>query len=740
MKQLIILISIIAIIVSSVVTGFTLNQIQQQKAQLTSDLERRTSLLADSFKESIKPSYLINSTTTLQAILDKFAGRERLLGLAIYNNQGRIFASSTKLSSIDLTEFSKITEDAMDADSGMGNFFSIGDSNIFVFSTPIHDEENVIGSVVVLQRADYIKEAIRQTWNSNLIRLSIQVLLFSLSAILILRWIIYRPVAKMAEAIRRARSGNYNKENSGFDGQSFFKPVASEITKMSQSLIFARNAAISEARMRLEKLDSPWTAERLKEFFKAYFKNRQIIIISNREPYIHKKDKTKTKVVIPPSGMITALEPIMEACGGTWIACGSGDGDKLVVDKNDKIAVPPDDPKYILKRIWLSDDELKGFYTGFSNEALWPLCHMAHVRPTFRKSDWEQYQKVNGKFAQSLLSEIKNIPRPLILVQDYHFALLPEIIKKSRPDAEIGLFWHIPWPNAESFSICPWRREILGGILGADIIGFHTQQYCNNFFDTVSKEIESLADLEKFSITHKNHTSYIKPFPISVNLTHNNTFDSNPGKQMLKKMGIKTKYLGIGVDRMDYTKGILERFRGVEFFLKMYPKYKGQFTFLQIAPPSRESVNKYRQFGIEVTKEAERINQKYQTSGWRPIILVKEHHSHEEIYALYRVANVCMVTSLSDGMNLVSKEFVASRDDECGVLILSEFTGAARDLKGAIKINPYSAEETAEAIFKSINMPPINQRSAMKKMRESVKNYNIYRWGAEFLKAITNLS
>ncbi|MDE2312070.1 MAG: trehalose-6-phosphate synthase [Patescibacteria group bacterium] len=735
MKQLVALIGAVVLTVSLVVLGFTYRQAHEQRASLLDDLQRRTALLADSFKESVRPSYLSNASATMQSLLDKFAGRERLLGLAVYDNKGGLFETSAGLSQ-DLTQNADVAEKAMDSDSATGDFAST-DQAVYVYATPLHEDEKIIGALVVYQRADYIGQSINETWKTSLLRLLIQALLFSLAVVLILRWIIYQPIMRMAEAIRQTRTGK-SAGNSAMFGHGFFKPIAAEINKMSHSLILARTAASEEARMRLEKLDSPWTAERLKEFFKAYLRDRKIFVVSNREPYAHKKVKNEIQWDVPASGMVTALEPVMEACGGLWLAHGSGSADKLTVDKDNKIQVPPDDPKYTLKRVWLTDKEVKGYYVGFANEALWPLCHLAHTRPIFRKEDWLEYRKVNGKFAQVLLAELKDVQRPVVLVQDYHFALLPAMIKHSRPDAEIGLFWHIPWPNAESFSICPWRKDILEGMLGADVIGFHTQQYCNNFFETVGKEIESLADLEKFAITHQGHTAHIKPFPISV--AFNGAEDNAPEakSELLERLDIKPKYLGLGVDRLDYTKGILERLRGIEFFFDLHPAYREQFTFLQIAPPSREGVEKYRQFNADVTAEAERINRKLETGSWKPIVLLKEHHTHGEIYPLYRAANVCLVTSLSDGMNLVAKEFVAARDDEAGVLVLSQFTGAARDLKEALVVNPYSAEETAEAIYRSLTMPESEQHRRMKKMRDTVKNYNIYRWAAEFLKALTS--
>lgn len=737
MKKLLSIIAGVVVIVSLAVSAFSYWQVRKEQATLLDDLQRRTALLDDSFKESIKPSYLTGATGTMQSLLDKYAGRESILGLAVYDDKGELFASSAGIKNTLTDDSSDITKNSLSSNNPQSGFVKSGGSKIFVYSSPLRQDGAIAGALVLFQNADYMDAAARDIWKNNFVRLFIQALLICLALVLFFRWAISRPILHMAQAIREARMGKIKAGGTDIKSHGFFRPIAAEISKMTQSLAMARNMASEEARLRLEKIDSPWTAERLKEFFKAYLKDRQIYIVSNREPYSHFRVKNEIVYKMPASGMVTALEPIMEACGGTWLAHASGDADAETVDKDGKIAVPPDEPKYTLKRLWLTDKEIKGYYIGFSNEALWPLCHMAHTRPIFRKEDWAEYRKVNGKFAQALLKEIKDVQRPLVLIQDYHFALLPQMIKKSRPDAEVGLFWHIPWPNEENFSICPWRREILEGMLGADVIGFHTQQYCNNFLETVGKEIESKSDPEKFSVTHAGHTAFIKPFPISVAFT-NNSEDKTDSVAGLQD-NLQTKYLGIGVDRLDYTKGILERLRGVEFFFDMYPAYKEQFTFLQIAPLSREGVEKYRQFNEDVTREAERINEKFKNGAWRPIVLLKEHHTHGEIYPLYRAANVCLVTSLSDGMNLVAKEFVAARSDEAGVLVLSQFTGAARDLKEALIINPYSAEETADAIHKALNMPLSEQRRRMKKMRDSVKNYNVYRWAAEFIKAVSGL-
>ena len=747
MKYIFTIIGAVVVAVSLVALGFNIRQVDQERATLTTNLEQRASLLADSLKESVEPYYANSSQpsfqTSLQKVVDKFANRERLAGIALYDNKGILLATSSGLPKT-IIENTKIVTDAMDSNTSNNDFFDTEGENRYVHVDPLHNEESIVGALMVVQNAGYINARIGEIWRGNLLRLLIQVIIFSITIFIILRFFVFRQVIRFVESVKKIRMGD-GKESFKDEGRySFFTPLEKEITHITKSLSQARLSAREEARMRLEKLDSPWTSERLSEFIKATLKERPIFVVSNREPYEHYTDsKGKVSYRVPAGGIVTAIEPVMVACKGTWIAWGSGDADKTVVDENNKIKVPPNEPKYTLKRIWLSEKEIKGYYNGFSNEAMWPLCLMAHTRPLFRKEDWQEYKKVNDIFAKSVLAEIKDVQNPLVLIQDYHLALLPQIIKESRPDAQIGIFWHVPWPSPEAFSVCPWRKEILQGMLGADIVGFHIQQFCNNFINTVGKEMESRCDFEQFAVTYQNHTSHIKSFPIGIAFTGGNgepMLDPSVGKNLLEKLGIYTKYVGLGVDRLDYTKGLLERFKALEFFFDTHPTYKNNFTFLQIASPSRESVPKYKQFNADVTKEVERINTKLKTKNWQPIVLLKEHHSHEELDPLFRIADVCMVTSLHDGMNLVAKEYIAARDKEDGVLILSQFAGAVRDLKGALIINPYSAEETSEAINTALNMPLPEQKRRMKKMRESIKNYNIYRWSAEFIKAVTSLS
>lgn len=740
MKQIFAAVFAIVVIVSIIVIAFTINQVQEEDQRLKDNLEQRSILLVDSLKETVQPNFLSKSDQQLQKLIDKFESEERLAGMAIYDNKADTVATSSSLLT-DVSKTQKIAEDAMDADKATGDFTELNNEKMYLLATPLHDGESIVGALMIAQRAGFIDTRLNEIWTTNLFRLFIQAFLISIAIILIIRWLIYEPIKSLVKFLKSARTGDFEQSSPSLPASLFFRPLIKEISNIRRSLVEARISANEEAKLGLEKLDSPWTEQRLKIFISSALKGRTIFMVSNREPYIHTKDGRHINYHIPASGMVTAIEPIMEACGGMWIAQGSGDADKLTVDENDRLRVPPDEPKYTLKRVWLSEKEEKGYYYGFCNDGIWPLCHMAYTRPTFKKEDWDEYKKVNGKFAQTILSEIKDEERPVILIQDFHLALVPRMIKNSRPDASIGIFWHIPWPNPESFSVCPWKKDIIDGMLGADLLGFHTQSHCNNFIETVSKELESLIDFEQSAITRQSHVSYVKPFPISIAFPtrSKNKLDEAGRAKLIKNLGIKVNYIGLGVDRLDYTKGILERLKAVEIFLKKYPQYLGNFIFIQIAAPTRTKIKQYQKFTEDVEKEVERVNNLFKKKGWKPITLFKRYHSREEIDQFYQLANVCLVTSLHDGMNLVAKEFVAARSDEKGVLILSEFTGASQELKDALIINPYNGEQTADAIKIALELSPSEQTKRMKRMREVVRNHNVYRWSMELLKTIINI-
>jgi trehalose-6-phosphate synthase len=494
---------------------------------------------------------------------------------------------------------------------------------------------------------------------------------------------------------------------------------------------------INVERQGLNNNSQLWTADRLRALLHSELAGDQVLVVSNREPYIHVATPNGIEMRRPASGLVTAVEAVMRACSGTWIAHGSGSADRQVVDRNDHVQVPPAHPSYTLRRVWLSKEEEQGYYYGFANEGLWPLCHIAHVRPMFRSSDWDQYVAVNRRFADAVIKEART-DDPVVLVQDYHFALLPRMVREALPKATVITFWHIPWPNSESFGICPWREEILEGLLGSTILGFHTPFHRKNFLETVDRYLETRIESEASTVSYGGKLTQVEHYPISIAWPEAGDA-SRPGvadcrAAIRKELALgPDQLLGIGVDRLDYTKGIIERFQALERMLELHPEMIGKFTFVQIAAPSRSSLDEYQNFEARVRSLTQRINQRYSNGSYQPIILKAEHHEQDQLDLYYRAADVCMVTSLHDGMNLVAKEFIAARDDERGVLILSQFTGAARELHEALIINPYHIEQGADALHRALTMPEVEQRERMRSMRLLVKDFNVYRWAGRML-------
>ena len=522
-------------------------------------------------------------------------------------------------------------------------------------------------------------------------------------------------------------------------GEGIIQPFREPANPDLQPLVGEVRALLREvdaSRRNLER-GATWNPEMLRSVLRNELAGDEILLVSNREPYIHMRQGDEIVIRRPASGLVTAMEPIMRACSGTWIAHGSGTADRDTVDRRDHIEVPPDNPNYTLRRIWLTEEEERGYYYGFANEGLWPLCHIAHVRPVFRTTDWEQYAEVNRRFADAVCSEART-EDPIVLVQDYHFALLPRFIRERLPKATIITFWHIPWPNPESCGICPWRAQVLDGLLGSTILGFHTQYHCRNFIDTVDRYLEARIEYEASRVSYGGHRTGIEPYPISIQWP-SPWLDSQPGIAECRRRVIEREAfpddvrIGIGVDRMDYTKGIIERFHAVERLLELHPEFVGRFVFVQIAAPTRSSLDDYRSFEEDVHALAARINARFAHAAVPPIRLKSEHHEPEVINEYYRAADVCVVTSLHDGMNLVAKEFVAARDDERGVLVLSQFTGAARELHDALPVNPYHVDQCADALDRALRMPADEQRVRMRSMRGLVQEYNVYRWAGAML-------
>jgi len=463
----------------------------------------------------------------------------------------------------------------------------------------------------------------------------------------------------------------------------------------------------------------------------------RFIVVANREPIIHSYVGDQITVLKPASGMATAIDPIMDASGGTWIAHGSGDADRDVVDEFDRIRVPPDNPSYTLRRVWLTKEQEQGYYYGFANEGLWPLCHVTFTPPVFRSSDWEKYREVNQLFADAVLHEAGDQPT-FVFIQDYHFCLLPRMLRQANSKLVIAQFWHIPWPNREVFRVLPWKEELIDGLLGNDLLGFHIRYHCQNFLDTVDRTIEAKVDTDRFQITRGGMTTAIREFPISIDFAEQDALATTPDvdaamARWRKRIGKTGISIGVGIERLDYTKGIPQRLQAVDALLEQRPELRRKFVFVQIGAPSRSHIPAYQQLETEVDNLVDEINYRWGGRGWQPVMFLKEHHGPVDMLALHRVARFCVVSSLHDGMNLVAKEFIASRTDNDGVLILSRFTGSARELTDALQVNPFAIQELADAMLKAVEMPQAERTRRMKKMREHVERHNVYRWGGKIL-------
>ena len=730
-------------LIISLIVGVTLvslctsyYQVVVQTRGMRRDLQHRAELLGESLVRNVERDLEKDAPRTLQRTVQQFANREHLAGLAVYDTQGHPLAVTTNLQPL-MESAPPIVLQSLKDDHDMDSFLRMGIASIHIYALPLHRADHLAGSLAIVHDTGYIKSESLRIWRETFLSALAHVVLIVFITLLIVRWSVAGPIARTARWMQALRTGRAMSARIRLPDLELFRPIAREVATFAESLNTARSAAELEARLRASG-ESTWTADRLAAHLRTRIEDGSLFVVSNREPYIHVRRGKEVAVQVPASGLVTAVEPVLRACGGTWVAHGSGDADLEAVDSHDRLPVPPDDPHYTLRRVWLSKEEEEGYYYGFANEGLWPLCHIAHTRPLFRASDWQHYQEVNQKFADAIVEEMENVKNPVVLVQDYHFALLPRMIKKRRPDAKLAIFWHIPWPNPEAFGICPWQRELVDGLLGADLLGFHIQAHCTNFLQTVDRIMESRIDWNQFTVQRLEHRTMVRPFPISVEAPapqdeHSPESAYEQRGTLLKALGVEAALMGVGVDRLDYTKGILERFLAIERFLEKYPRYQGVFTFVQIGAPSRTHIKRYHDLQAEVEAEAERINWRFQADQWKPIILLNRQHSHKEVEAYYRAADLCLVTALHDGMNLVAKEFVATRHDERGVLILSCFTGAARELCDALQVNPYDIDQTAEAIRAALEMRSEEKQLRMQRMRKLVRENNVYRWAGTLI-------
>jgi len=486
-----------------------------------------------------------------------------------------------------------------------------------------------------------------------------------------------------------------------------------------------------------------WTKQKLQKLVSDNLRGVKLIAVSNREPYIHMNEGGRIQCKTPASGLTTAIDPVLRASGGVWVAHGSGSADRDVVDARDRVHVPPEAPSYTLRRVWLSKQIEHEYYYGLANEGLWPICHAAFHRPRFSLKNWSSYKEANQLFAEAILEEADGQPA-VVFIQDYHLALLPQMLKRANSGLTVAQFWHIPWPNRETFRAFPWKDELLDGMLGNDLLGFHLQYHCANFLETIERTIEARVDTEHGCVSKSGHVTAVRAFPISIDFEEHVKMSVSPRVSVAtsdwsKEIGRPPEILGIGIDRIDYTKGIPDRLQAIDRLLEEHPDYVGRLVFLQVGVPSRTAIADYDDLNQALIRQVEELNRKWGYGTWRPVVFVRRHVDPEALVALHLMADFCLVTSLHDGMNLVAKEFVASRIDGDGVLVLSAFTGAARELTDALIVNPFAVDEVAEAIHQAINMPAAERRRRMNKMRSVVAANNVYRWAGSILLTLSGI-
>ena len=704
---------------SCVVAYFGLPYIQRLLAEwFSADVEARAQLVMHTVEDPLAELIGQGNEAHLRNYLAKMPADERLLGVLVCRPDGTTIAKSERAPpAISCGE------------DGKSKPFSAGivqlpSGSVEVSRFDFDAARPTPYRVVMLSDLSFVDRRQRTARDFVLAFVGISILLLALLVVLVAWLALRRWVNVLIGDIRGKRFLD--------DAQSprSTRPILSQVRQV---------LAEAEEKQRLEiDFRENWTPQALKQVVRDHLHSSQVIIVSNREPYIHNLNAEQRPVAqVPASGMVTALEPIMRACSGVWIAHGAGSADRQTVDRFDHIRVPPDDPSYTLRRVWLTEAQEQGYYYGFSNEGLWPLCHLAYVRPAFRPSDWRAYEEVNAKFAEVVAAEAST-DSPVVLIQDFHFALLPKLIRAKIPKATVALFWHIPWPNSETFGVCPWKREMLLHMLSADILGFHTRYHCQNFLDTVDRFVECQIDHEHMTVTLQGRVCRVAAYPISIEwpprwLAHMPDVAACRAAVRERHGLAPDAGVGLGVERWDFTKGILERFQALEALLERNPRHRGRITLLQIASPSRSQLPAYRELQEQTYRAVERINAKLGEGGWRPIVLIDEHQEPHSVFELYRAADFCLVNSLHDGMKLVAKEFVASRDDEDGVLILSTFAGASRELTEAVLINPFDVNETAEAMEIAMRMGRDERRDRMSLMRRTVKENNVYRWAGRML-------
>jgi trehalose 6-phosphate synthase len=695
---------------------------QTTRSWFEKDVGLRAQLVVNGARQALIGHWHKEQRSALQGLLEEITHDERVMGAAACAADGSPLTHTkdypSRFACTEVAARVRPGPDAAVKDWRLwSSVVSLPGGDVHVSAIPVLEGDQALGFVVLIHDLSFVQR--REATTRRFLLLAFGLLALTAAAVTIV-------TARVAwtgwsdELRGILRSGTQRPE---------FQPILRDVRDLVDRIVSERET---------DGEGGAWTPQRLKSTLNRYLHGEKVVIVANREPYVHERmPDGSIQVLHPASGLVTALEPVMRACSGVWIAHGSGSADRDTADEHSRIRVPPGEESYLIRRVWLSPEEEKGYYYGFSNEGLWPLCHIAHARPVFRSADWKQYQAVNQRFADAVCAEVDS-EDPIVLVQDYHFALAPRLIRERLPRATVIMFWHIPWPNSARLGICPWRNAILEGMLGASILGFHTQFDCNNFVDSVDRFLEARIDREQNGVVQHGRSTLVRPYPISLEWPVRWSKSTPPADECRRAMCAELKFrpdalIGVGVDRLDYTKGVEERLLAVERLLERRPEFLGRFTFVQLAAPSRTMIERYRDYNESVESVAKRINERFGDGDYRPIVLLRSHHEPPTVFRYYRAADLCYVSSLHDGMNLVAKEFIAARDDERGVLVLSQFTGAARELTEALIVNPYDLDEASDALATALTLSGDEQRERMRSMRAFIAEFNVYRWAGRML-------
>lgn len=720
--------------VTGVLAGaFAWHQAEAERSIDMEDIDRRARAVAHVLSYAVHEALNGPLADVAQRLGKRLDGYSRLVGCAVFGPDGALLAAGDHVREFEpliAVHLARLPRHDLDLNVTLRP----DGPPLRMRAERLHQADgSVSGTFVVLHDISFIDQRILTRLLRSLFWIVMSTLLLVV-LVSIATWAIYDlPLQQLADWMHRLRTADAS------ESPPLSLPsgrLASETRRLAASFRAVRHATFSEA-SRVAVVDKSWNRDRLRAHaLDCLGIGSQLIAVSSREPYMHTSSNSDRGFIVPPGGVVTALDPVLQACGGVWIAHGTGDADRATADATGRVAVPPGDPRYTLRRIWLSDAEHDGYY-GCCNDAIWPMCLLAHERPIFRTSDWSQYVSINQRFADAVIDEA-GAADAVVLVQDYQMALVPRMVKRARPDIRVCLFWHIPWPSVEAVRICPWRDEIIDGILGADLVGFHLQQYCNQFLDTVDRMVEARVDRDQGAVRARGHVTLVRPQPISVQPWTERGVPAGERLQaaiasLRARHQLENVHVAVGVDRVDHTKGLPERFRAFAHFLRKYPSHRGRMSLVQLAAPSRIHLKRYRDHLDELVRYAEEINAEFGTATWKPIHLLVAQHDATTVHAWLTMAGVAIVSSLHDGMNLVAKEYVLAQDTLQGCLILSEFAGAAQELPEALIINPYDTEQFADAIRYAAEMPADERSERMQQLRQQVERSNIYRWAAGVL-------